>query len=540
MRTKLLRPLTAFAALFLLSLTGCGPKPAKTTGTKPKILHLGNGAEPQDLDPQTVTGMPEHKLLTALFEGLVSEDPKDLHPEPGLASSWDISPDHLVYTFHLRPGLRWSNGDPLNAHDFIRSYQRILSPELASEYSYLLWYVVGAEEFNKGQLKDFSQVGFKAVDDLTLQITLKNPTPWLLQLMASHYTWKPVPTQVIEKFGPINRSRTNWTRAGNHVGSGPYMLKEWLPQQKIIVVRNPHYWDAQTVKVDEIHFYPTEDLNTEERMFRTGQLHMTYELPSAKIEVYRKEYPESLRIDPYLGVYFYRCNVTRPPLNDKRVRRALALSIDRESLVRNVVRGGQEASYAISYPGTAGYTPRARLHEDLAEARRLLAEAGYPDGKGLPPIELQYNTQDNHRAIAETLQQMWRQNLGAEVVLRNLEWKVYIDAEHRSDFTLSRGGWIADYIDPDVFLSIWITGNTNNNTLWSNATYDQLYLDSLKAPNNASRYEIYQKMDALLLEEMPVIPLYNYKKIYALSPKVKGWYPTLLDSHPYKYLDLEE
>jgi len=524
----------------LLTLPGCKPRATPRVEGQPKILNLGNGAEPQDLDPQAVTGVPEHKILISLFEGLVTENPHDLSPEPGVAESWEISPDQLNYTFHLRAGLQWSNGDPLTAHDFIKSYRRILTPEFGSEYAYLLWYVVGAEDFNKGKIKDFAQVGFKAPDDRTLQVTLNSPTPWLLRLIASHYTWMPVPTQVIEQHGPLYQRRTNWTRAGNHVGNGPYLLKEWRPNQKIVVVRNPRYWDARTVKLDELHFYPTDDLSTEERMFRTGQLHTTYDLPAAKIDVYHRNYPESLRIDPYLGVYFYRCNVTRPPLNDKRVRRALALAIDRDSLVKSVVRGNQEPSYAISYPGTAGYFPRARLRGDLAEARRLLTEAGYPGGKGLPTIELLYNTQDNHRAIAEAIQQMWRENLGAEITLRNEEWKVYLDAEHTQNFTLSRGGWIADYIDPDVFLSIWVTGNTNNNTLWSNAEYDRLYQKSLLAPDQATRYEIYQRMDEILLEEMPVIPLYNYKKIYALSPKVKGWYPTLLDNHPYKYVDLEE
>ena len=185
---KLSRSTIALLICAAFLLAGCSPKTSQPAGAKPKVLQLGNGAEPQDLDPQTVTGMPEHRLLSALFEGLVSENPRAPHPEPGMATSWDISPDKLVYTFHLRSGLRWSNGDPLNAHDFIRSYRRILTPELASEYSYLLWYVVGAEDFNRGQIKDFAQVGFKAIDDLTLQITLKNPTPWLLQLMASHYT----------------------------------------------------------------------------------------------------------------------------------------------------------------------------------------------------------------------------------------------------------------------------------------------------------------------------------------------------------------
>lgn len=524
-------------------LGGCGksaPAPAQTAAAKLKILRLGNGTEPQDLDPQAVTGVPEHNIIMGLFEGLVTENPRDLSPEPGVAEKWEISPDGLVYTFHLRANARWSDGTPITANDFIQSYRRMLTPAFGAEYSYLLWFVVGAEEYNKGTLTDFSRTGFKALDDRTLQVTLKAPTPFLLKIIASHYAWNPVPLPTITKFGRFDERRTSWTRAGNLVGNGPYLLKEWTPNQRIVLARNPLYWDAATVKIDEIQFFPTEDISTEERMFRTGQLDKTNELPNSKIDTYRKEHPESLRIEPYLGLYFYRLNVTRPPLNDKRVRRALALTIDRESLIRNVTRGEQAPAYAISYPGTAGYFPQARLEGNVTEARRLLAEAGYPEGKGLPPIELLYNTSENHRAIAEAIQQMWRNSLGVEITLVNQEWKVYLDSQHTHNYTMQRGGWIADYVDPHVFLEIWITGNGNNDTLWSNAEYDRLFQQALVAGSQEERYAIYQQMDAILVDECPVIPIYYYKRIYALNPKVKGWYPTLLDSHPYKYVDLDE
>lgn len=537
------------AALFLAA--GCGKKsaspastsatPASSSGAVPQIWRVGNGTEPQDLDPQAITGIPEHKIVMALFEGLASEDPKDLHPVPGVAESWDISADGKVYTFHLRTNAKWSNGDPITTDDFIQSYQRILSPTFASEYAYLIYnFVVGAKDYYEGKLADFSQVGFKAVDSHTLRVTLRDPAPYLMKVIASHYAWNPIPAKVVTKFGKLTDKRTGWTRAGNIVGNGPFMMKEWLPNQKIVLVRNPNYWDAKTVKLDEIQFFPTEDISTEERMFRTGQLDMTNELPNAKIDVYRKEYPEALRIEPYLGVYFYRCNVTRPPLNDKRVRRALALALDRESIVKNITRGNQQPAYAVSYPGTAGYAPRAQLTGGLAEAKRLLAEAGFPDGKGCPPIELLYNTSENHRAIAEAIQQMWRKNLGVEITLRNEEWKVYLDSQHEThNYTLQRAGWIADYVDPHVFLEIWESGNGNNDTLWSNADYDKLLHAALAAKSEPERYEIYQKMDAILVDECPIIPIYYYTRVHAVSPRVKGYYPTLLDNHPYKYIYME-
>ena len=549
-RSSVLFFTAVFASLGLL-LSGCGKRsPATGAGSsgpgdtatrkRSQVWRVGNAAEPQDLDPHATTGVSENNLEMALFEGLASEDPQDLHPVPAVAQSWDISPDGRVYTFHLRENLKWSNGEPLTADDFIQTYRRILTPTFASEYAYLVYdYVVGAKEYYDGKLTDFSQVGFKALDPRTLQVTLKNPTPYLLKIIASHPAWTPLPIKTIARFGPVDQKHSPWTRAGNLVGNGPFMLKEWSPNQKIVVVRNPYYWDAATVKLDAIEFYPIEDVATEERMFRTGQLDITYDMPNAKIDTYRKEYPESLRIEPYLGIYFYRCNVQRPPLNDKRVRKALALAFDRESILKNVTRGDQQPAYAVSYPGNSGYTPVARLTGGIAEAKRLLAEAGYPDGKGLPPIELLYNTNENHRQIGEAIQAMWRNNLGVELRLVNQEWKVYLDMQHTTNFMLARAGWIADYVDPNVFLETWVTGNGNNDTNWSNPEYDRLYAAALAAKNEEERYAIYQKMDAILVDEVPIIPIYYYTRVHAVSPKVKGYYPTLLDHHPYKFIWLE-
>ena len=542
---------TSVAAIF--AFAGCGKKDSGSAATAaaakaaaadrtaPQIWKVSNGAEPQDIDPQTVVGSPELKLCQAFFEGLLTEDPKDLHPVPGLAESWDISADGKVYTFRLRPNLKWSNGDPILASDIVESYKRILSPKLGAEFAGLIYnFVVGAKDYFDGKTTDFGLVGFKAPDERTLQITLRNPTPYLLKIIASHFAWTPVPVKVLTKFGSLDQRRTAWTRAGNLVGSGPYVLKEWSPNQRIIAVRNPHYWDAKTVKLDEIHFHAINDIATDERNFRTGQLHMTNELPSAKIDTYRKDFPDSLRIDPWLAVYFYRCNVTRPPLNDKRVRRALALALDRESLVKNVARGGQQPAYVATYPGTAGYTARARLEGTVEDAKRLLADAGFPGGNGIPTIEILYNTSENHRSIAEAIQQMWRKNLGINVSLVNQEWKVYLDMRHTKNYSLARAGWIADYVDPHSFLEIWESTNGNNDTGWGNAEFDRLLQAALAAKTETERYEIYQKMDAILVDEMPLIPIYYNTRVRALSPKVKGFYPTLLDNHPYKHISLEE
>lgn len=505
------------------------------------ILLFGNGAEVSDLDPQVVTGVPEHKVLMALFEGLVSETPGTLEPEPGVAERWDISPDGRTYTFHLRRNARWTNGAPITATDFIRSYQRILTPSLAAEYANMIYdFVEGAKEFYDGREADFSRVGFRAIDAHTLEVRLRHPTPFFLRLLASHYAWYPVPIEVVERFDGLTRKGSAWSRPENLVSNGPFRLKAWLRQQKIVVERNPDYWDAARVRLNEIHFFNTENITVEERMFRTGQLHRTYEIPHQKIDTYRDAGSPYLHIDPYLGSYFYRVNVTRPPFDDVRVRRAFALAVNREDLVTHVTKGGQQPAYNFTPPGFPDYQPKARLTGTLDDARQLLAEAGYPGGRGLPRVEIHFNTSENHQAIAEAIQAMWRRNLGVDVGIKNQEWKVYLDAHDTLDYSVSRSGWIADYLDCNTFLEIFVTGGGNNDTGWSNAEYDSLRQRALAAASNADRIACYERMEEILMEELPIIPLYFYTRPYLLDTTVKGMLPNPLDNHPFKYVWLEQ
>ncbi|MEZ5277475.1 MAG: peptide ABC transporter substrate-binding protein [Opitutaceae bacterium] len=528
------------AAAALLLLNGCGKRETQVeSGNRDGILHLGNRSEPQDIDPQVVTGVTENHVITAVLEGLVADDPVDLHPVPGVAESWDISEDGRTYTFHLREDARWSNGDPVTAMDFLRSYQRMLTPSLAAEYSYMLHYVVNARAYNLGTETDFAKVGFEAPDSRTLRITLYQPTPYFLS-MLTHYSWFPVHLPTVEKFGGLDRKGTRWTLPGNFVGNGPFTLKEWIPNQILTVERSETYWDRDRVRLNEIRFYPVESLDTEERMFRTGQLHITQEVPLSKIDIYKRDYPERIRIAPYLGTYYLRVNVTRPPLDDVRVRKALALALDRESLVTHVTRGGQIPAYNFTPPGTAGYTAKARIEGDLDDARRLLAEAGYPGGKGFPKFELLYNTSESHRTTAEALQQMWSANLDIEVGLVNQEWKVYLDSMDNLDFSVARAGWIADYVDPHVFLELFVTGGGNNDTGWSNPRYDELLHAALMAPDIETRYGIYQEMESILMTDLPVIPVYFYTRVNLVHPSVKGYHSNILDRHPYKHIYLQE
>ena len=534
-------PLRVIFCLFaLLAAAGCG-KPATRVedGNRRQILHKGNASEPQDLDPHIVTGVPEHFLISAFFEGLAGQDPVDLHPVPGAAASWNISSNGLVYTFHLQPEGRWSNGEKVTASDFVESYKRILAPSLASEYSYMLHPMKNAEAYNSGSLTNFNEVGVKALNDLTLEITLHSPTPYFLSLIQ-HYSWYPVHIPTIARHGPVYQRGNRWTRAGHLVGNGPFNLTEWKFNYVIVAAKSPTYWDSKTVKLNEIRFYAIDSQDTEERAFRAGQLHLIYQLGVAKIDAYKKNNPQALRIDPYLGTYFYQFNVTKPPFDNPKVRRALAMAIDRESLVRNVTRGGEMAGYTFVPPGTAGYQSTTKVPIDIPGAQKLLAEAGYPNGQGFPEVEILYNTLERHKIIAEAVQQMWKQNLNIDVKLVNEEWKVFLDSQKRLSYQVSRFGWIGDYVDPNSFLDMWLTGGGNNRTGWSNAEYDRLVKEAGRTGEQEKRFALLQQAEDILLSEGPIAPIYIYTQPFLIAPSVRGWNPTLLDQHPYKHVYLEE
>lgn len=534
------RFLACLGVVAILSLLpGCGRRQTLVEAAdRQQILLLGNGAEPEELDPDIVTGVQEFHIIMSLLEGLVIEDPVDLHPIPGVAERWDISPDRKVYTFHLRTNAVWSNGDPVTARDFLESYKRILTPSLASEYAYMHFVVKNAEAYNEGKITDFNQVGYKALDDHTLQITLNNPTPYFLSLLI-HMSWFPVHMPTVRKYGDPYQRGNKWTRPGHFVGNGPFVLTKWRVNDVIEVRKSPTYWDRDRVRLNAIRYYPIESDDTEERAFRAGQLHITETVPLSKIDYYKEHYPDLLKISPYLGTYFYRVNVTKPPLNDKRVRQALAMVINREAIVKDIMKGGQLPAYNFTPPDTAGYTCRTHLEENVPAAKRLLAEAGYPDGKGLPPIEILYNTSEAHRTIAEAIQQMWRTKLGVDARLVNEEWKVYLVAQQTLNYQISRSAWIGDYVDPNSFLDMWLTDGGNNETGWSNPEYDRLIAQAAATINPQQRLEVFQKAEAILIDEMPVIPIYFYTRVCLQRPEVKGWYPTILDDHPYKFVYLE-
>jgi oligopeptide transport system substrate-binding protein len=504
-----------------------------------KILLINVGSEPRTLDPQEAQGVTEHHIIMSMIEGLVAPSIDDQSKVvPGMADRWVHNEDHSVWTFHLGEDRKWSDGEPVKAGDFVFSYKRMLTASFGAQYAENLFILKGAQDYYTGKISDFDQVGVKALDDRTLRIELVGPTPYLLS-MVQHDSWLPVCPRAILKFGNIDTRDSKWTRAENYVANGPFKMKSWYPNDVIEVVRNPLYWDAANVKLNGINFYSIENLNTQERAFQAGQLHKTDQIPLDKVPYYRRTHPELIRIDPYEGVYFYRINIARKPLDNPKVRLALSLAVDRDAIVKNILREDQKPATGYTPPGMGEYQPLHRTRYDPTRARELLAEAGYPNGKGFPKFTIHFNTLESHRAIAEAIQQMWKEELNIDVALENQEWKVYLDTQNNRNYDLSRSAWIGDFMDPVTFLSMWTSGNGNNNTNWGNPKFDALIEQAARTGDPERRLGILHDAEDLFLSELPVVPVYWYTNAYLLQPSVQNWNPLVLGNHNYKYIDLK-
>ena len=524
----------------LLLASGCARRETPVqTGIREQVLYLGNGSEPRDLDPHVVVSFNDFNIVLALFEGLTGIDERTSQPIPALAERWTTSADGLVWQFHLRPGAHWSNGDALTARDFVFGIRRALAPKLASEYAYVLYPIRNAEAYNAGRLTDFSQVGVRAIDDQTLEVTVARPTPYLAAA-ATLPAWFPLHQASIEKLGPYDDRAVPWTRPENMVCSGPFLLKEWSPGNRIVVERNPNYWDARHVRLRRMVFFPIENASTQEAAFRAGQLHLTSDVPLSKIAAYRRDHPAVLRIDPFLDTAFMRFNVKRAPFNDQRVRQALARALDRTALVQDVTLGGQQPAHCLTPPNTAGYTARTAVPDDFAGARQLLAEAGFPGGRGFPKVEIQFATLELNQRLLEAVQQMWRRELGVAVTLANKEQRVWLNDERQLNYDISYAHWIGDYVDPSTFLELFTSDGGNNSTGWANAGYDRLVKAAGAEQDPHGRYELYQQAEALLLEEAPIVPLFFGTRVFLCHPAVKNWRPALLGIHQYKDVHLEQ
>ena len=531
----------AIGGLLLLSsflFTACGPRErAVDRGVKEQVLHFAN-AEPQTLDPHVMSGVPERLVVENLFEGLVAQDPETLEPIPGSAERWDVSEDGKTYTFYIREGLKWSNGDPLNAHDFHYGMKRVLSPLLATPYIQQFKGIKNAIAYNEGQITDFSEVGVRVIDDLTIQFEMDAPNPVILFYM-DYPIFYPVHQENIEKFGNIDQRGTEWFRAGNMVGNGPFILKEWVTNTHILLEPNPHYWDRDAVKLKQAYFYPIESFETAYRAYQNGQVHVAPSLPQHVIMELEKERPGDYRRGLYLGTYHYIFNNERPPLDNPKVRLALSMAIDRENIVNRVAQGGQQPAYSFIPPGANNYKPDYTFEENIEEAKRLLAEAGYPNGEGFPVLRILFNSQENHRKIAEAVQQMWKNSLNIDIELENMEWKVYLDATDQGNFDIARQGWVGG-VDYGSYLDLFSAKGGNNHSKWANAEFDELYFKSLETMDPDLRLKITHQAEELMLKQMPTAPIYHYTYNYVVDERVKNWYDNAIDQRRLKTVYLEE
>ncbi|MGF1656978.1 MAG: peptide ABC transporter substrate-binding protein [Verrucomicrobiales bacterium] len=524
------QPLSRVAWLSCLAcfaLTGCGVQFDRAD------LVILNAAEPESLDPAIVTGQPEGRVVNTLFEGLTDFDEHG-KTVPGVAEHWEITEQGRRYLFHLRPEARWSNGDPVTAHDFVASWRRTLSPETASAYSYLLYCIEGAEAFalvqeNQEWAGDWSQVGVRALSDHQLEVVLAEATPYFIDLCA-FTTLRPVHVPSVEEHGE------HWLRPGNLISNGAYQLKAWRINDRVRVEKNPHYWDAENVAMTTVDFLPTNQAMAAFNLYDTGEADLMLDKGLAPMMfLHRLRERPDFHSAPILATYFLRFNVTQPPFDDARVRKALALAIDKSSITERITRAGEPATDVFVPPGTGrDYQPPQGLGYDPDLARQLLAEAGYPEGRGFPRVSYLYNPSDLNEAVFVELQSMLRRELGIDIVQAKQEWKVYLNSMESLNYNIARSSWVGDYNDPNTFLDLFVTGGGNNRTGWGHPDYDQAIQQAAAALEPEERNTWFQRAEQILVTEaVPVVPLYFFVGIlFYDADRLGGMHPNLLDEHP--------
>lgn len=524
----------AVAALALAVFAGCHRETRVESGARGQILHIGNGAEPKDLDPGQMESETEYIIDTALFEGLtnIANDGETILP--GVAERWDVSPDGRTYTFHLRPESRWSDGSPVTADDFEFAFHRAFTASLLSQTNIYGFPIVGAQEMMRGQKVP---LGVNALDARTLQIQLKFPAPYILYIVAGA-PFDPVPRAVVERFGDPYRPGSPWSRPGSLVSNGAFKLAAWRPNQDVVLTRNPYYWDKARVRLNEIHFYPTDDIEGEERSFRTGDLHITYGLPPSKIASYLDRRDPRLRITPQLDTLFMLFNTNRHPFDDARVRRAFALAIDRDRIIPLVNNGEFSPAHALTRPGTAGYKPPPVADYDPDEARRLLAQAGFPGGAGFPAVTLRVR-QGNQKSLVEALQEAWRRVLGVSVGIEIEEQKVFFSELEARNYDVAFERYFYGIQAPETMLMAALPDSPENSTGWKSPAFAEAFRDANQATVPGARRTAYDRMERIVQEGAAFVPIAYWNQAHLVSRMVKGWRDNALYAIDWRELWLE-
>ncbi|MGB9665889.1 MAG: peptide ABC transporter substrate-binding protein [Candidatus Cryosericum sp.] len=551
--------MVALIAASLVGTVSCSSGTANKTVAQEVTYNLAT--EPATIDPALSQGIPEANVILQVFDGLTRIDQNNM-PQPAIAKSWKISDDQKTYTFTLRDA-QWTNGTPVTAYDFEYAWIRALAPETAAEYAYQLYYVKGGEAFNmsvkvgdkyyvqavdaKGnpvtkkegdkdvavpdmtkEIVPSRDVGVKALDDKTLQVTLESPTIYFLNLTAFP-TLMPVCKAVVS-------ANDKWAAdVTNFVTDGPFTLTEWSHNDKMTFVKNPTYWDKDAVKLTKITYLMVTDESTALSMFQNGQMDVGSTVPLSELP--KLVASGDAKIFPYLGTYYYMFNVTKKPFNDVRVRKALTLAIDRNAITTSITQGGEVPALAYVPYGIPDATAGSDFRKvggtfykdnDITEAKALLAEAGYPDGKGFPAFTILYNTSSRHKSIAEAIQQMWKTNLGIDCTLKVEEWGVYLDDRNNLNYQVARAGWIGDYMDPNTFLDMFVTNGGNNGTGWSNKAYDADIAKAKTTTDPAARMATLHDAEKILMTDMPIMPVYFYTNPVLITSHVKNFYQSTL------------
>ena len=491
-----------------------------TSNAGEKIAKLVSGGEPGSLHPALAQGTHESIILDHIYEGLMKRD-ENSEIVPGMAESYTMSDDGLTYTFIIRDDVKWSNGDPVTAKDFEVAWKYALAPETASDYAFQLYYLEGGQAYNEGT-GSVDAVGVTAVDDHTLEVKLASPTAYFLELCA-FYTYYPVNATLQEEMG------SEWANDGStFVSNGPFVVTAWNHDESVELAKNENYYNKEAINLDGIVFYLSEDQNTMWQMYQNDEIDLDYDLPTDVLGQLRAENNAELSTEAELSTYFYRFNTTVKPFNNVKVRKALTMAIDRQLLIDEVVQGGQFPAFAIVPEGIADATGDFRTNvgdyfsENLDEAKALLAEGLAEEGMDSLEFTILYNTSEGHKKIAEAIQQMWNENLGVNVTLENTEFQVKIEREHALDYEVSRAGWVGDYVDPNTFLDMYTSWSTQNDTGWTSDAYDELINKAAAEFDVATRMGYLHEAEAMLMENMPIMPLYYYTKSWTTKPYLTG------------------
>lgn len=495
--------------------------PAGVQLAEKQTLVRNNGAEVQSLDPHKIEGVPESNVNRDLFEGLLVTD-VDGHPAPGVAEKWE-NKDFKVWTFHLRKDAKWSDGTPVTAEDFVYSWQRLANPNTASPYASYLQYghIANIDDIIAGK-KPVTDLGVKAIDANTFEVTLSEPVPYFYKLLV-HPSVSPVPKSAVEKFGE------KWTQPANIVTNGAYKLKDWVVNERMVLERNPQYWDNAKTVINQVTYLPISSEVTDVNRYRSGEIDMTYNnMPIELFQKLKKEIPKEVHVDPYLCTYYYEINNQKAPFTDVRVRTALKLALDRDIIVNKVKNQGDLPAYSYTPP----YTDGMKLVEPEwfkwsqekrnEEAKKLLAEAGYTAEKPLT-FNLLYNTSDLHKKLAIAVASIWKKNLGVNVKLENQEWKTFLDTRHQGTFDVARAGWCADYNEPTSFLNTMLSDSSNNTAHYKSPAFDKIIAETLKVSDDAQRAELYAKSEEQLDKDSAIVPVYYYVNARLVKPWVGGY-----------------